>query len=105
MPPSAAFSAWLVLFVLALAAPTSAESSANALATVAGGGAAASHGHGDGLRRATARLLVVYVAGRDEMSRSRVVGVRKLWSGMQREYPGWSVRCLLAYGGQISCCG
>ena len=51
------------------------------------------------MRRAARRLLVVYVAGRDEVSRSRVLGVRKLWGGMQREYPGWSLRCLLTYGG------
>ena len=45
------------------------------------------------------RLLVVYVAGRDALSTSRVAGVRKTWCGMQREYAGWSLRCLLAYGG------
>ena len=45
------------------------------------------------------RLLVVYVAGRDAISQSRVKGVKQVWNGMQRELVGWSLRCLLVFGG------
>ena len=47
-----------------------------------------------------ARLLTVYVAGRDAVSQSRVRGVHAMWSSMQLEMGSWSLRCLLVFGGR-----
>ena len=45
------------------------------------------------------RLLVVYVAGRDPVSQSRVPIVKHAWAGMQTEMVRWSLRCLFVFGG------
>ena len=45
------------------------------------------------------RLLVAYVAGRDAVSEKRIGPVLDIWRGMHREYPRWSLRCLLVTGG------
>jgi hypothetical protein len=45
------------------------------------------------------RLLVVYVAGHDSVSQTRVRGVRRTWSGMQVETQTWSLGCLIVLGG------
>ena len=46
------------------------------------------------------RLLVAYVAGRDAVSEKRIGPVLDIWRGMHREYPRWSLRCLLVTGGE-----